>query len=230
MVKKLEFGSAHEYLNIPRPARNYIPEWYKKAEKFIGKKPSLDKNSPLGQITIKACTPFLESYTTGYMIELWQDLEVKQNSDGTWLHWRVLPDVASSRDTTVHQGLPNPSGHSSQAFAWKMPFCFKTPKGYSLLITHPLNHFDLPFTTLSGIVDADEGINEGNLPVFFSNTFEGIIPAGTPIAQIIPFKRDDWQVKRNQELVEMGKKNEWLSLRVVAGFYKSTMWKKKNYN
>ena len=230
MVKKLEFGSAHEYLDIPRPARNFIPEWYKKAEKFIGKKPTLNQNSTMGQITVKACTPFLDSLTTGYMIELWQDLEVKQEPNGTNLYWKVEPKLAISRDTRAHQGMPVPQGYSEQAFAWKLPFSFKSPKGYSLLITHPLNRFDLPFTTFSGIVDADEVINEGNLPVAFSSTFEGIIPAGTPFAQIIPFKRDNWLAEKNQDLVEIGRKREWLSLRVLSGHYRSELWHKKKFD
>jgi len=29
------------------------------------------------------------------------------------------------------------------------------PAGYSLLITHPFNRHDLPFVTLTGLVDAD---------------------------------------------------------------------------
>ena len=32
---------------------------------------------------------------------------------------------------------------------------FEMPAGYSLLITHPFNRHDLPFVTLTGLVDAD---------------------------------------------------------------------------
>ena len=31
----------------------------------------------------------------------------------------------------------------------------EAPEGYALLFTHPVNRFDLPFTTLSGLVDCD---------------------------------------------------------------------------
>jgi hypothetical protein len=33
-----------------------------------------------------------------------------------------------------------------------------------------------------------------NFPFFIRKDFEGIIPAGTPIAQAIPFKRTDWEM------------------------------------
>ena len=31
----------------------------------------------------------------------------------------------------------------------------EAPEGYSVLFTHPVNRFDLPFTTLTGMVDCD---------------------------------------------------------------------------
>ena len=56
-----------------------------------------------------------------------------------------------------------------------------------------MNRFDLPFYTMSGIVESDIW----GLPVFtaffLQKDFIGVIPKGTPIFQIIPFKRDDWE-------------------------------------
>ena len=34
-----------------------------------------------------------------------------------------------------------------------------------------------------------------NFPFFIKEGFTGLIPYGTPIVQIIPFKRDDWKSK-----------------------------------
>jgi hypothetical protein len=70
----------------------------------------------------------------------------------------------------------------------------------------------------------------GQTPVLFKNNFSGIIPAGTPIAQIIPFKREDWIIKEDKSLYfdadTIGKK----ARNVMSGFYKNNFWNKKNYD
>ena len=60
--------------------------------------------------------------------------------------------------------------------------------GWSLLATHPLNRFDLPFTTLSGLVDADRFHDVGILfpAVWRDRDFTGVLPRGTPVAQCLP--------------------------------------------
>jgi hypothetical protein len=50
-------------------------------------------------------------------------------------------------------------------------------------------------TILEGIVDTD-GYNAAvQFPFIIDEGFEGIIPAGTPIVQVIPFKREDWKMQ-----------------------------------
>jgi hypothetical protein len=70
----------------------------------------------------------------------------------------------------------------------------ETPPGYSLLFTHPINRSDLPFTTLSGLVDCDTFHHS---PIHFparwhDANFNGTLPKGTPVAQCIPVKREIW--------------------------------------
>jgi hypothetical protein len=71
------------------------------------------------------------------------------------------------------------------------------PAGYSLLITHPFNRHDLPFVTLTGLVDADSYIdNFINFPAYWRDTaFSGVLPKGTPVAQCVPVKRDSWTAR-----------------------------------
>ena len=75
---------------------------------------------------------------------------------------------------------------------WTVPWSIETPKGFSLLFTHPLNRMELPFVTMSGIVDTDEYECPVNLPFLIREGFMGVIPKGTPIAQVIPIKREKW--------------------------------------
>jgi hypothetical protein len=70
----------------------------------------------------------------------------------------------------------------------------EAPEGYSVLFTHPFNRFDLPFTTLTGWVDCDRyHDNWIDFPAHWHDTnFSGVLPKGTPIAQCLPIKRENW--------------------------------------
>ena len=66
------------------------------------------------------------------------------------------------------------------------------PAGWSLFATHPVNREDLPFRTLTGLVDADRFHEVGiNFPaLWLDETFKGTVPRGTPVAQCFPVPRD----------------------------------------
>jgi|14BtaG_2_1085337.scaffolds.fasta_scaffold62881_1 hypothetical protein len=72
------------------------------------------------------------------------------------------------------------------------PWCIKTPKGWSVQIKNPANNFENDIHILEGVVDTDEY----GVPILFPFVWTGsergefIIPKGTPIAQVIPFKRE----------------------------------------
>jgi hypothetical protein len=74
-----------------------------------------------------------------------------------------------------------------------MEWAIDTPPGYSIMIMHPMYREDVPFTTLPGLIDTDGYGGAMNILFMLRRDFQGIIPAGTPIAQVIPFKREDWQ-------------------------------------
>jgi hypothetical protein len=56
------------------------------------------------------------------------------------------------------------------------------------------------FSVLPGIVDNDKYTSPVNFPFTLKDIhFEGLIPAGTPMVQIIPIKRDSWSMKLGNE-------------------------------
>jgi hypothetical protein len=124
--------------------------------------------------------------------------------------------------------MPLPEGYDRDALKWSVPWSIKTPPGYSLLFTHPLNRFDLPFYTMSGIVDTDTYEIPVNLPFVIKEGFMGKIEKGTPLAQVIPIKRENWK----SSVEEYNSKNNFLldKLRtVIDGSYRLQWWHKKNY-
>ena len=229
-VKLIEFGVNDYRLSPPKPAKAHIPEWYKKSPAHVDYEKDHKVGSKMRENNkgIKYCMPFLDGLTHGYIAELWCDVQVYRTPKGPEIHWEVEPSVLASREKTGQDFLPIPAGHLDKHFVWKNPYSIRTPKGYSCLMTHPLNRFDLPFTTMSAIVDSDKFTPPGNYPFYLREDFEGIIPAGTPMFQIIPIKRDNWTSELNKDLYELGQKRIWKSI-AHTGFYKNFLWTKKNF-
>lgn len=236
MSKKISFYSENEFVHRSfkpySPAKNYIPDWYKKSEIWTGSNNNdMTFIEGLPYKAIKQCMPFLDSLTSGYILELWQDVRVEKEHNGklkfSWFDTSFSP--ITGRDSKMAELLPVPIGCNSDHYVWLLPFGIKTPPGYSMLMSHPFNRHDLPFTTLTAIVDADSYmIPGGNVPVFFKDGFEGIIPAGTPIVQVLPFKRDNW--KSETILDEVGYKSTRFNItKYATGAYKKLMWSKKNF-
>lgn len=196
--------------NLPRisPIRGAIPEWYR------------------GDIdsAMKQCVPFLDAMTVGFAMPLIADVFVSDTGEITWDAKQTIVDT-----NRQNAAMPAPSGHGEKNYSWRIYTSWLLPEGYSALVTHPLNRFDLPFTTSSGIVDGNFVTQGGNYPFFLKEGFVGTIPAGTPIAQIIPFKQDDWELQETEGLIEQGEENRRLSSVEYPGWYKREFWKKKVY-
>lgn len=226
-----ENDATFNFVKPYNPAKNYIPDWYKKSSFWVDNKKFTEDKYGYANLSMKACVPFLDTLTMGYILELWCDIRVFKDDDGEKkVHWFTpWAEPIRKRDKHVAEYLPTPAGCSSEHFVWAVPYGIKTPNGYSTLLTHPINRFDLPFTTLTGIIDTDKGgMFGGNVPVFFHEDFEGVIAAGTPIMQIIPFKRDNW--KSSVENDEMNyKKIKYNIGKYLYGAYKKTIWSKKTF-
>lgn len=218
-----------EYMNIITPTKNHVPEWYKKIPKFKDSEMFTAKNEI--HPTVKHCMPFLDSLTTGYVITLPYDLYVKNNNGVPFLTWPPgIKNPPKWRDQPADLNIV-PVGHFPVEYTWSSCVAYSIPKGYSALFIHPLNRYDLPFTTLSGIIDGGFVVSaHGNAPFYIKQDFEGIIKQGTPIAQIIPFRQEKWLSKMVKGLVKIGNIDQNKANSVFWGWYKKTIWSKKHYN
>ena len=210
-----------------RLASKSLPDWYKKRQPTPVGTDSLTKAAG----NFKHCVPFLDVMSAGYIVELTQDVTVRRLSDGNLrLQWPIEKlEVAVVRESATNTNLPTPAGHDSTHFAWVVDKHFKTPKGWSLLYTHPFNQSQLPFTTLSGLVDSDSVVSSGKLPFYIRDDFEGLIPAGTPIVQLLPIKRDSWVAKEDQSIQKIGRLHMFNAYRHISGWYKKNIWIRKEY-
>jgi hypothetical protein len=226
-ILKYESDLEH-YQEIIVPSTTVVPDWYKKIPLTKNKE---FYNKQEGFVpTVKLCVPFLDAMTNGYMVKLTNDLYVKNDGGVPFIGWPGgVKNTPSLRPNTTNENIV-PHGHFSTEFLWNMAVSFVVPKGYSFLFTHPLNRHDLPFTTLSGIVDGNFVMSsKGNVPFFIKDNFEGVIPQGTPIAQIIPFRQDHWKSKKESGLIKISMLNSNSSGSVFKGWYKKTFWAHKKY-
>ena len=106
----------------------------------------------------------------------------------------------------------------------------KTPKGYSCLFVQPF-HRESIFTIMPGVVDTDLYTGPVNFPFVLNDpNFEGLIPRGTPIAQVIPFKRDDWYMEFGKEKEINEQSDTVKNLRTLFfDSYKTMFRQKKQY-
>jgi hypothetical protein len=228
MNKNINYKPNRDYFSGLVPSKNCVPEWYRKAERYDGGKLEV---APVNTKTFKTCVPFLDAITSGYIIKLPVDVMFETSEDGSvrtsWITDDYVP--VRIRDNYGDNSVPTPSGNDAM-MSWDLPVCFKLPADYSALITHPFNRFDLPFVTTSGVVDGGWTLYGGQIPFFLNKGFSGIVEAGTPIIQVLPFKRDAWSASLDDSLDKEAFKNYNLSRTKIVNWYKSTMWKRKDYS
>jgi hypothetical protein len=177
----------------PVPSGKKIPDYFKKIP------PKFDPNHPQSS-TVKRCMPFLDAMTQGFIIPLWADVFVRaKDGELTIMFPRLFP-MESSLERHNYQQIPDhpmasmPYGKAPLKFI--NPWIVQTPPGYSCLFTSPLNHMETRFKILDGVVDTDEYYNNVNAPfVWTGGDGEFNIPKGTPLIQIIPFKREVYSVE-----------------------------------
>lgn len=241
MTNIISFVSNRDWLttdspSVPSPIIKTIPDWYRKADRFAKKLDgSFWKGPDNGKIpTWKACPAIFDIMGTGYTLKTPCDIEFIETNSNT-LSVTIFDDKYKDF-CTPRQRMPqfeHPKGYHESHFAWMPDWAVETPKGYSILYTQPFNRFELPFLTTSGIIDNDKVNLMGSMPFFLRKGFSGLIPAGTPYAQMIPFKREDWTSKVIIEnpinLNEKNMKNSMKYRKPDGGIYKNEVWEPRRY-
>lgn len=230
-MKKINFFpknlNAEILVDRPEPSKNFVPSWYKKIPAFENNKFTVNEFGESNN-TVKLCTPFSDSFSMGYIQKLWADVYIESREDKIYYSSSMEYSPMSHRETFTE--IPIDKSFYQYEFTWKMQWIPKLPPGYSILYTHPLNRTDLPFYSLTGIVDSDKFYHEGqgNHPFYIKKDFLGKIPYGTPIVQIIPFKRENW-VSSFEEFEEKNIVIPKILKKQFYGVYKKNFWSKKSF-
>lgn len=231
---KIQFIPAREELvgvfDPPVPAAQILPEWYKRQPGYADgiKRVTAEGNY---NHTVKHCMPVFDAMSLGYVITLPQDVEIVETESGISTNWPsdVFKQFESHSPAQVSE-MPIDT-ETYEPVPWKLnnPWVVRTPPGYSCLFTHPMWRDDLPFHCLSGVVDTDVyNFQPVNFPCLLRRGFRGIIPMGTPMIQVIPFKRKEWESEVLTETAD-GDKKWQRSKRRFGHRYKKDYRQKKQY-
>jgi hypothetical protein len=222
----IEFIVEEEHFGIipePYPAVQHLPSWYKSLPHYVGSQKHFEG-------TVKRCVPFLEAFSQGFIIPLAGDVEIVMSDEG-----KTANTSSNFYDKIigVHPGFqlgPNTP--------WKSPilkfsnfWTIKVPRGWSVLFVPPMNRPHPTFECFSGVVECDKYFNYINFPFFMKDpNFSGIIKQGTPIIQVIPFKRVSHTFK-----CRLGKLADISQLRLIAkklfahgSYYRNILWSKQD--
>jgi hypothetical protein len=180
----------------PFPAVKQLPKWFTEASPYSSL-PGYPQDNKLhirnreANATYKKCVPLLDGISAGYIIPLWADVQVEQNNGNAEIYWKTNYNVFALHGPPSRE-IPAPTGYDQVVYKYLNCWIPQTPKGYSCLIVSPIGYNDLPFEAVPAIVDTDRSTLDLVFPMWVKSGFEGIVEKGTPMAQIIPFKRDDW--------------------------------------
>jgi hypothetical protein len=180
-------------LPAPIAAARGLPGWLKA---MPGTAP--DPETGMEVRTLKHCPPLIDAMGLGFLMLLPVDVRVEPGPSFAW-DWSppvtALDGLARS-PLSFHvaaQGEGAPLNLPGRRFLKFLNYwTTATEPGVSLLVTHPLNRPDLPFTTLSGVVDTDTyGAGLIHFPALWrDDAFAGTLARGTPVAQLVPFRRE----------------------------------------
>ena len=109
------------------------------------------------------------------------------------------------------------------------PWTIQTPPGYSVQVKNPANNWSNDIALIEGVVDTDEYYNEVNFPFVWTGSEEGewIIPRGTPLAHVVPFKREEMELEIGAVDVVKKEKVHNLMMTKLYDMYATFYWHKR---
>lgn len=170
----------------PVAAKSALPGWFKRL-------PPVDLQSltPNGSgQTVKRCMPFLDAMTLGWIIPLAATVRFEVSENGSridcgWDFDKTMVSPHGAGQVAGHPRLPMPP------MKFHNHWTIATPRGWSCLFIPPTNRPSAIFEIASGVVDTDSYQSLIHFP-FFATVGDGVhvVEKGTPVAQVIPFRRD----------------------------------------
>ena len=237
----------------PVPAASAIPEWWRKTKSYGAFKSysktdekEINVNSGGDNATIKRCVPVLDSMSMGYLVLTPAEMYVEpkhvhttENKDGPTQDFSMVYPRRHERIDHHPWGQASKHPYATQQPLAKVfvPWRVALPEGYSLIMTEPLNNPSPHWSLVSGVMDSDVLFPKLNFMISMKEEkFTGIVPMETPIAQLIPFKREKWSSVVIDDAAKSGPQEDSRKrmldsrlAKVFSGAYKKFFWSKKDF-
>jgi len=220
----------------PSPATKFLPNWYKKTPAVIDNDSGLKFGN--ANTTVKKCMPIFDLMTAGYIISAPCDIFIDATNPER-LTWSIPQTLASFKGDMF-------ATHAREQYS-EMPIDYSryhkdllrifplwvvgTQSGYSTMFMQPAYADKTPLLAMQAIVDTDTFISDGYFSFLVEKDFKGVIKQGSPLIQLIPFKRNDWKMEI-ASVEESEKKLKGQRLKVRSSFmnaYKNKFRHKKDY-
>ena len=182
--------------------------------------------------------PVYDHITAGYIVYNPVEQEIacgnRDNSDVVAFR-RRFPDAWNNQEPQeghMHEQCPIHvnEGERRDYITFSVPWRIETPPGYSCLIQQPYFEFEKRFTLFPGIVDTDTiDVPWANWPghMNIATGESTTIQPGTPLMQVIPFKRDAWEMETVVD--ESGKARDTSLKFFLTNAYARIFHQKKSY-
>jgi hypothetical protein len=226
-----------EFAPKPKLSARFVPEWYRSQPSHKGDQEMIP-GAGVAASTVKRCMPIFDGMTAGYMLSAPCDIYLDATNPEK-LEWSIpMPlqqfkaDLFAFHSPEQYENYPvDPEKYHKQIFRIMPGWAVGTDEGYSTLYTNPYHSDDSPLWAFGAIVDTDRFITDGHLSFLVKKDFKGTIKQGTPIAQLIPFKREAWEseivdAKESRETFDKQRFN--LRSTFING-YKNKFRSKKDY-
>jgi len=233
MSKKINFRAmtkhGYDTQTKPYPAVQSVPQWWKDMTPYNSGSKKIAVDNRMSNASWKKCTPMLDAITSGYIIPLWTDIQIRQTNDGPFISWLQKDDVFQ-RHSYEADKINRPPGYGPEVFKYCNTWIPQTPPGYSIMVNSPAGYKDGPILAIPGIIDSDKSTLDFPPPVWIKEGFEGIVEKGTPLVQITPFKRENWE--STFDYYEEDEFNKVLARGfdgTIINHYIKNHWSKKTY-
>lgn len=221
---KIKFSCDAHLLGVipnPVPAIKATPDYFRPI------KPQSDNNPKSG--TVKRCVPFLDALSAGFIIPMWCDVYVIARNGNLSIDFP--PNFPQSETLGSHSSAQIPKHplankpYGNMPMKWINPWVIETELGVSCLFTPPLNHMETRFKLLDGVVDTDTYYNNVNFPFLWTaGDGEFFIKKGTPLVQVIPFRREEQSFEVSAvDIEKRGAVQSTLGTKLKNG-YRDELW------
>jgi hypothetical protein len=204
-----------------------LPTWFKELHNL---------DVPPDFLTAQGCRGLYDMMTAGYMVVWPFDVTISKDENN-----KVFVKQVARGDMNREKFNPHPHlqlGHyqdanlSSQKFGVEkvnLPYKMRTSKGTSLMMIQPPYRPELKTEVMPGIIDTDKFYSPLNVlftvkPIEFTKDIK--ISAGTPLAQLMPYVRSEWEIEYNQIDVRLDQITQE-NIDNIDRHYQKKLWTKK---